>query len=61
LSRCMNEGVVEANWDWTMQTDEEDTDEMTVTMKCMDKASSAHFYSVSVLAASLLLIASTLV
>jgi len=57
----MNEGVVEANWDWSMQTDEEDSDEMTVSMKCMDRASSAHFYSVSILAASLLLIGSALV
>lgn len=62
LSRCMTEGVVEGNWDWAMQTEGEDADEMTVSMKCMEKASgSAYFNSLSVLAASLLLIASIVV
>jgi hypothetical protein len=44
-----------------MQTDDEDSDEMTVSMKCMDKAASAYFNSLTILATSLLLIASTLV
>lgn len=60
LNRCMTEGVVEANWEWTMESDNEeyDDEELTVIMKCMDKSSAVYLKTISILAASMALIAS---
>ena len=58
LSRCMTEGVVEANWEWTLESDNDEDDEMTVIMKCMDKSSAVYLKTISILAASMALIAS---
>lgn len=61
VMRCMTEGVVEANWEWTYDSSnyEDDTlDDMTVIMKCMDKSSAIYYKALSILAASMALIAS---
>lgn len=63
VMRCMAEGVVQSNWEWTYDSSkdgyEDDVlDDMTVIMKCMDRTSAVYYKALSILAASIALIVS---
>jgi hypothetical protein len=64
MNRCMDQGFVEATWDWTLTTG--DYEDMFVTMKCLDsdagkdgaKDSASFFKTMGIIASSMALLAS---